>query len=349
MKRVIPIDHGNRLIKSERQVFPSSFMESKYLPSFGGDVLKYEGKTYALVDQNLPVLNDKTEDDRYFILSLFAIGKELDKEAEMLNKLTPHDHIKVELPIGLPLQHYETYKKKFEQYFNNRSGVIQYELNGKPYSIKITGAVAFPQAYSAAITVYDKLKDSNIVNIVDLGGFTVDCLQLNRFKPNMTLCTSLYWGVNTLFQSINDQMRSTSMPQTISTAVIIATKKAVWCSCTERCMAFPIRKRIGRYVKFWGAVKKLLSRKLTPKQNSQAAPTMKPCTKPTRCCFQCCLLPLPTRNIFCPEGCHKTRLADMAIKAYLPSDSRYCVQSWQKAVVFLKAYLVFIKITAYGM
>jgi len=24
----------------------------------------------------------------------------------------------------------------------------------------------------------------------------------------MTLCTSLYWGVNTLFQSINDQMRS---------------------------------------------------------------------------------------------------------------------------------------------
>jgi len=25
----------------------------------------------------------------------------------------------------------------------------------------------------------------------------------------MTLCTSLYWGVNTLFQNINDQMRST--------------------------------------------------------------------------------------------------------------------------------------------
>ena len=46
------------------------------------------------------------------------------------------------------------------------------------------------------------------MNIIDVGGFTVDCLQMNKFKPNMTLCTSLYWGVNQLFQSINDQMRS---------------------------------------------------------------------------------------------------------------------------------------------
>lgn len=208
MKRVISIDHGNRLIKSEQQVFPSSFIESEYLPSIGGDVLKHEGKTYTLVDQNLPVMNDKTEDDRYFILTLFAISKELDKEAEVIHKLTPHDCIKVELPIGLPLQHYETYKKKFERYFNSRTDLIRYELNGKPYTIQITDAQVFPQAYSAAVTVYDRLKDANIVNVVDLGGFTVDCLQLNRFKPNMTLCTSLYWGVNTLFQNINDQMRS---------------------------------------------------------------------------------------------------------------------------------------------
>jgi len=209
MKRVISIDHGNRLMKSIRQVFPSSFVESKYLPTIGGDVLTYEGKTYTLVDQNLPVLNDKTEDDRYFILTLYAIGKELATEADMLRKLTPHEHIKVELLIGLPLQHYEAYKKKFESYFSDRSDIIRFELDGKLYSIRITGAHAFPQAYSAAVTVFDKLKDSNIANVVDLGGFTVDCLQLVKLRPNMALCTSLYWGVNTLFQSINDQIRST--------------------------------------------------------------------------------------------------------------------------------------------
>jgi len=141
------------------------------------------------------------------LLSLFAIGKELVNEAKLFKSLTPHDHIKVELLIGLPLQHYETYKKKFEEYFSNRFEIIRFEFNGLPYSIRITGAYAFPQAYSAAVTVFDRLKGSNIVNVVDVGGFTVDCLQLNKFKPNMSLCTSLYLGCNTLFQSINDQMR----------------------------------------------------------------------------------------------------------------------------------------------
>jgi plasmid segregation protein ParM len=209
MKRTISIDHGNRLMKTVGQAFPSSFVESKYLPSIGGDVLNYEGKTYTLVDQSLPVMNDKTEDERYFILTLIAIGKELADAAELMSKFTPHDHIKVDLLIGLPLQHYEAYRKKFEQYFANRNGIIKFEFNSKPYSVKIANAQAFPQAYSAAVTVFDKLKTSNIVNIIDIGGFTVDCLQLNKFKPNMTLCTSLYWGVNTLFQSINDQIRST--------------------------------------------------------------------------------------------------------------------------------------------
>ena len=136
MKRVIPIDHGNRLMKTVGQAFPSSYMESKYLPSIGGDVLSYEGKTYTLVDQCLPVLSDKTEDERYFILSLIAIGKELADDAELMRTLTPHDHIKVELLIGLPLQHYEAYRKKFERYFTDRNGIIQFELNSKPYSIR---------------------------------------------------------------------------------------------------------------------------------------------------------------------------------------------------------------------
>jgi len=155
MKRTIAIDHGNALMKSQTHVFPSSFMESKYLPNIGGDVLTYQGKTYTLVDQALPVLNDKTENDNYFILSLIAIGKKLADDAELIRKLTPNDHIKVELLIGLPLQHYETYRKKFVCYFTDRNGVIKFELNGRPYAIQITGAHAFPQAYSAAVTIFD--------------------------------------------------------------------------------------------------------------------------------------------------------------------------------------------------
>ncbi|MCL2050080.1 MAG: ParM/StbA family protein [Defluviitaleaceae bacterium] len=220
MKITIPIDHGNRLIKTLHHSFPSAFMENAYLPSIGGDVLKYNGKAYTLVNERLPVQNDKSEDERYFILTLFALGKELREESDMVRKLTPSEPIKVELLIGLPLQHFMAYKKKFEGYFLERTGVIKYEFNGKPYSIQLIGATAFPQAYAAAITAYDRLKDSRVVNIIDLGGFTVDCLQLNQFNPNMALCTSLYWGVNTLCQGINERVRGTGASMDISDDVI---------------------------------------------------------------------------------------------------------------------------------
>jgi len=207
MKKIISIDTGNKMMKTTRYVFPSGLVESKYLPSIGGDVLNYEGKTYTVADQNLPVLHDKSENDRYFLLSLIAIGKELADEAEIMRRLTPNDHIKVELLIGLPLQHHETYKERFARYFSSRTNIIKFELNGKQFAIRITGANVYPQAYAAATTVLDRLKGSNIVNIVDVGGFTVDCLLLEKFRPNVTTCTSMYLGVNTLFQSINDQMR----------------------------------------------------------------------------------------------------------------------------------------------
>jgi plasmid segregation protein ParM len=209
MKKIISIDHGNAKIKTTRHVFSASFVESSYLPSIGGDVLKYEDKVYILTEQSLPVLNDKTEDERYFILSLFAIGKELEGEIGIIRRIALNHPVRVELLVGLPLQHYETYKEKFARYFSDRAGLVRFELNEKSYSIQFAGVHVYPQAYAAAITAYDRLVDSRIVNIVDIGGFTVDCLQLNRFKPNMNLCTSLYWGVNALHQSINDQVRAT--------------------------------------------------------------------------------------------------------------------------------------------
>ena len=75
--KVISIDRGNRHIKTLSHVFAASFMESGYLPNFDNTVLKYRGKEYILTDGNMPQKMNKTEDISYFILTLFAIGKEL--------------------------------------------------------------------------------------------------------------------------------------------------------------------------------------------------------------------------------------------------------------------------------
>jgi len=53
MKKIIAIDHGNRMMKSITQVFPASFVESGgHLMSIGGDSLVFDGKTYILTDES---------------------------------------------------------------------------------------------------------------------------------------------------------------------------------------------------------------------------------------------------------------------------------------------------------
>jgi plasmid segregation protein ParM len=133
----------------------------------------------------------------------------------------------VELLIGLPPLHYKAMYKRFEQYFTGRELRVSFELNKKPLTIEITGAQAFPQAYAAAITVYDKIKNSHMVNIVDIGGYTVDCLRLSKMQPDMEVCTSLYMGVNTLFQKINEQVRATGA-QNIQESIIEAILMDDW-------------------------------------------------------------------------------------------------------------------------
>ena len=83
MTKTISIDHGNRKIKTQNNTFSSAFVESSILPTLGGDILHYNGKEYTLIDQCMPQQNDKTVDDRYFILTLFAIGKEFAKDMRL--------------------------------------------------------------------------------------------------------------------------------------------------------------------------------------------------------------------------------------------------------------------------
>jgi len=230
MQRIIAIDHGNRMVKTLNHSFTSGYVESSHLPTMGGDVLVYKGKEYTLSDKRIAQMNDKTENDSFFILSLFAIGKELLESPEAGIKPQRGEVVTVELLIGLPPLHYKSMCKKFEQYFTAREYHIEFELNKQPLVIKITGAQAFPQAYSATLTVYDQINDSQIVSIVDIGGYTVDCLQLVNLRPNMEACTSLYMGVNTLFRKINEQVRATGaqdIRDSIIESIILGDRRVV--------------------------------------------------------------------------------------------------------------------------
>jgi len=200
--KVISIDHGNRNIKTTKHVFPASYVESGYLPSFGADTLMYNETEYTLVDRRMPQKTDKTVDDTYFILTLFAIGKELSGNMDM----PLSEYTEIELLVGLPPLHCKKMGAKFSNYFDNK--MVRFEFNKIPFFVGIKAVYVFPQAYAAAFTIHERVKDSRTVNIVDIGGYTVDCLQLVDFQPNMDICTSLYNGVNTLFKRVNESIRA---------------------------------------------------------------------------------------------------------------------------------------------
>ena len=70
---LIAIDHGNKQVKTVHgNAIVSGVQKSKTRP-YGRDILKYGGSYYTLSAQRIPYQKDKTTDERFFILSLFAI------------------------------------------------------------------------------------------------------------------------------------------------------------------------------------------------------------------------------------------------------------------------------------
>ena len=118
---LISIDHGNKQIKlSSGRVFTSGIRESDTRPPFGEDILKYKGKYYTISDKRIPFMKDKSTDDRFFILSLFAVAYEIEDSGRHEPGL-----MDVKILAGLPPSHYGAQYERFERYFK-RGGVNGY-------------------------------------------------------------------------------------------------------------------------------------------------------------------------------------------------------------------------------
>ena len=202
---LVCVDHGNKQIKTASRVFTSGLVESDTRPPFGDNILFYRGKYYTLSDQRIPYTRDKTEDDRFFILTLFAIAYEINAAGQYV----PDRLMNIQLAVGLPPAHYGMQYKRFAQYFLNR-GVIGFEFNGRKYSICITEAVCFPQALAATAPVFKRLQLGTVAKatVIDIGGFTADYLSLRYGAADWASCDSLENGVITLYNRLLSKIRA---------------------------------------------------------------------------------------------------------------------------------------------
>lgn len=200
---LIAIDHGNKQIKTKSRIFTSGLLESDTKPPFGNEILRYKGKYYSLSEKRIPCLRDKTIDQRFFVLTLFAIAKEIIASGFY----TKNCILPVSLAVGLPPAHYGALYKKFETFFKDR-GVLNFEYNQKTYSIRIENAICFSQAIAAAWTVFSQIKQEPKVMVVDIGGYTADYVQMLSGKAIFEVSDSLEHGIIKLYNDIIRKVNS---------------------------------------------------------------------------------------------------------------------------------------------
>ena len=130
---IIPSKRQTSLLLQDWQ----SIREHTVPPPILDDCIEYAGRYWTLSESRIFYMRDKTQDDRYFILTLFAIAKELEK------KRYTSPVVSVDLAVGLPPEHYGVLKDRFAAYFK-RNKPVRFSYKGKQIMLSINRVLVFP-------------------------------------------------------------------------------------------------------------------------------------------------------------------------------------------------------------
>ena len=123
---MMPIDTGNKAIKTENFEFNSGITMLADVPGENEEALMYQGRYYRLSHERNVYLPDKTMDDRYYLLTLFAIAKELE-EMSHSKSFIPGELISMDLVVGLPpiksSAASDVYKRQIKSFENTFTGM----------------------------------------------------------------------------------------------------------------------------------------------------------------------------------------------------------------------------------
>jgi len=128
-----------------------------------------------------------------------AIGDELMANNQM------GGHYDVVLALGLPSGSYrvKNLKDSYEQYFTQRQ-FVNFGYTGQKYTLNIVEAIVAPQAYASVVPILDRLEKYPRVLIIDIGGGTVDFMELLNGEPTANVLKSLPWGTIKMYEQITE-------------------------------------------------------------------------------------------------------------------------------------------------
>jgi plasmid segregation protein ParM len=192
---IIGVDNGYGNMKTAHTVFPTGILHHTGEPVFKSDLLVYEGKYYTVGEGHKEFLPDKAMDEDYFLLTLAAIGKELDYRGIQNGTIL--------LAVGLPLTWVSEQKRAFAAYLSkNRS--LSFTFNGKRHLITIAGVEVYPQGFAA---VAPHLKDFHGVNMMcDIGNGTMNVMYIINGKPVPSKCYTEKYGTHQCTLAIREKL-----------------------------------------------------------------------------------------------------------------------------------------------
>lgn len=200
---IIGIDHGNKAIKNIITQYNSGFVESNTAPIVKQQLIEYDGKFYSIASDRFPLMMNKTVNDKFFILSLPSIAQVLEGVYKGSNTAD------IILAVGLPIIHYSSNKEQFKNYFIRNN--IEFTYNGSPYKVNIKDAYVWAQGYAGLMPYFNQYKGISRINLIDIGGYSVDAFVIEKGILNIKSCISLTSGVVYLFNDIKQEVLTLGM------------------------------------------------------------------------------------------------------------------------------------------
>ena len=192
MSIIIGVDNGNSQTKTANVVFPSGTVLHDTYPEFSNEVISYDGKFYTISSKRSRVYKDKTTSRETFILTLFGIAKELEYRG-----IVSDDVIEIALGVGLPWQNSLNKKnlEKFRNYFLSFGDIIEFSYNKRPIKIRFTDVVVGAQGLAVTLDMTKIFNEYSRVFILDIGGYTLDCILVTKAGVSTEYTISKPMGV----------------------------------------------------------------------------------------------------------------------------------------------------------
>ena len=177
---IVSVDLGNKNIKTPELLFLTGLDSYDSNPSttfFRNDCIQYEGKYYTVGSHRIEYTRYKHTDDRFFILTLMAVAKEIKRRG------LKGDNYEVELLLSLPPAHYRTQHENLKNYMMMKGQHVNFMFNDNPMSVTFKDVIVFIQGHAALYTRSNLTKEEPLIMLHDIGGFTWDLSLIHISEP----------------------------------------------------------------------------------------------------------------------------------------------------------------------